>query len=58
MTSKELRAALKRLKMSQGQLAAYVGVTRGAVSHWAQGVRPVPGPVEKLIEIALQGETK
>ena len=53
MTSKELRQALKRLGMSHGQLAAYLGVTTGAVSHWARGVRAIPGPVCKLIEMAL-----
>jgi DNA-binding transcriptional regulator YiaG len=58
MQSKELRAALKRLKMSQGMLAAYAGVTRGAVSHWARGVRPIPGPVVKLIELLLEENAK
>jgi DNA-binding transcriptional regulator YiaG len=57
MTSKELRQALKRLGMSQGQMAAYLGVTRSAVTHWAGGRRPVPGPVAKLVEI-LMGEAK
>ena len=56
MTSKELRQALKRLKMSQGMMAVYLGVTRSAVTHWAGGRRAIPGPVCKLIEILLADE--
>lgn len=59
MTSKELRQALKRLGMSQGQMAAYLGVTRSAVTHWVGGKREIPGPVCKLVEMALsERETK
>ena len=55
---KELRSALKRLGWNQRELAEYLGVSEGAVSMWVNGLRPIPVPVEKLIEIALQGETK
>jgi DNA-binding transcriptional regulator YiaG len=53
MTSKELRAALRRLAMSQADAARYLGVSPGAVSLWMHGRREIPGPVVKLIEMAL-----
>ena len=58
MNRKEMRAALKKLRWNQKELAQHLGVSEGAVSLWINGLRPIPVPVEKLIEIALQGETK
>ena len=60
MTSKELREAIRSLGMTQVQMAAYLRVSEGAVSLWINGLRPIPGPVCKLVEMALseQGETK
>lgn len=54
MTAKELRAAQEALQMTGEQLAAYLGVTGGAVSRWLSGKRPIPGPVAKLINMAVQ----
>ena len=55
MTSKQFRAAIKRLRMSQSQAAAYLRVTEGAVSLWVNGKRPVPGPVAVLLEQRAEG---
>lgn len=58
MTSKDLREAIKRLGMNQSQTAAYLRVSEGAVSRWLSDERPIPGPICKLVEMALseQGE--
>lgn len=50
MTNKQFREALKRQGMSQGQAAVFLRVTPGAVSLWANGKRPIPGPVAVLLE--------
>ena len=50
---RELRRALKTLDWTQRELAQYLGVSEGAVSMWVNGLRPLPGPVCKLIEMAL-----
>ena len=49
----ELLEAIRKLGMDQRQAAAYLRVTEGAVSRWVSGARPIPGPISKLIEIAL-----
>jgi len=54
MTSKELRAALDDLEMDQRQAAGYLRVTEGAVSRWVNGERAIPGPIIKLLEMALE----
>jgi len=53
MTSKQLRRALESLGMDQRQAAAYLRVTEGAVSRWVNDERPIPGPICKLVEMAL-----
>jgi len=53
MTSNELRSALGELGMDQRQLAGYLRVTEGAVSRWVNGEREIPGPICKLVEMAL-----
>lgn len=59
MTGKELRAAIESLGMDQRQIAAYLRVTEGAVSRWVNEERAIPGPICKLVEMALsEGETK
>ena len=39
--------------MDQRQAAGWLRVTEGAVSRWVNGLRPIPGPVVVLIELAL-----
>ena len=53
MTSSQLRQALEDLGMDQRQAAGWLRVTEGAVSRWVHGLRPIPGPVVVLIEMAL-----
>lgn len=54
MTAKELRAALKRLGMTQGQAAKYLGVSTGAVSLWVNGHRRITGPTALAIQLSLE----
>lgn len=44
-----LIALRERLQLSQEQLAEVIGVTRGAVGHWEQGIRPITGPVARVL---------
>ena len=53
MTSKELREALVDLGMDQRQAAGYLRVSEGAVSRWVNAERAIPGPICKLLEMAL-----
>ena len=53
MTPSEFRAAIERMGMDQRQAAGWLRVTEGAVSRWVNGLRPIPGPVVVLIELAL-----
>lgn len=48
MRLKKLR---EYLGYSQRELAHEFQVTSGAIAHWETGVRPIPGPVKKLISI-------
>lgn len=52
--SKRLLRLRKALGMTQRELASEFGVTGGAIHHWEQGIRPIPGPVMKLIELYEQ----
>jgi DNA-binding transcriptional regulator YiaG len=54
MTPTEFRQAIERLGMDQRQAAAWLRVTEGAVSRWAHGLRPIPGPVVVLVSLALE----
>lgn len=40
--------------LTQRGLAEEFKVTPGAIAHWEKGVRRIPGPVERLIEIYEQ----
>lgn len=51
MTADQLKKIRARLGLTQSQLAEKLGVSSKAVQSWEQGWRPVPGPVEKLMEI-------
>ena len=54
MTPAQLRASLSTLGLSQARAAALLGVTTDAVSKWANGKRAIPGPVARLVWLALQ----
>ena len=53
MQASDFRAALLALQMTPKQAAAYLCVTDSAVRRWAHGKRAIPGPICKLIEMAL-----
>lgn len=42
MTTDELRAWRTTLGLSQGQLAALLGVSPGSVANWEQGIHDIP----------------
>jgi transcriptional regulator with XRE-family HTH domain len=52
MTPAALTSTLQRLGLSQAECARLLGVTPGAVTRWAKGNRPVPGPVVRLLAVA------
>jgi len=54
MKRQELKAALKRLGWNQRELAQYLGVSEGAVSMWANGLRPIPGPVVLAVNAKIK----
>ncbi len=49
---------LKRIRelvcLSQREIAKEFGVSAAAIAHWESGVRPIPGPVLRLIELYEQ----
>lgn len=48
-----LRADFKRLGMTNAQVAAHMGVTEGAVSHWLRGFRePSVDVIARLCALA------
>lgn len=49
---KERLARLReRLSLTQREMAKLLNVSNGAVAHWEQGNRTIPGAVIKLMEI-------
>ena len=49
MTPEEFKQARRDLKMTQREMADHLGCSLGAVRHWEQGDRRIPGSVIKLI---------
>lgn len=49
MTGKKLREIRVRCKLDTVELAAFLGVTKGAVSRWENEERAIPSPVERLM---------
>ena len=57
MTPADIRAARKRLSLSQEQLASRMGVSRSLVEKWERGVREISKAHEKLLRLlAMAGE--
>jgi len=52
MTSEELRALLKRARMTQKDAADRCGVTLRTVQNWVSGATPVPAMAEQALIIA------
>jgi DNA-binding transcriptional regulator YiaG len=49
MTAKQLRAALKRLGLSQVAAAAQLGVAPRTMRYWIAGERRIPEPAAILL---------
>ena len=49
MNGKQLQTIRLRCRLTIIDLAAFLGVTKGAVSRWENGDRQIPGPVERLM---------
>lgn len=60
MTSEELKAARRALKLSAEGFARLVGVQSGrTVRRWERGDRDVPGTVERLLDaLAEMGQER
>ena len=54
MTAKQLRAALKRLRLTQVAAAKHLGVAARTVRHWVGGTRQIPEPVAILMRLWLK----
>jgi plasmid maintenance system antidote protein VapI len=54
MTAKQLRAALKRLGLTQVAAANHLGVAPRTVRHWVGGTRGIPEPVAILVRVWLK----
>lgn len=57
MTPKQLRALRKRLGLTQGQLAAKIGVREHTVYRWEAGIHPIMPHTEAVIRM-VQKDTK
>lgn len=55
MTPELFKTIRLRHGLSMDQVAVYIGVTKGAVSRWEAGLRPIPLPVEKLMRLLDEG---
>lgn len=53
MDKNKLRAARKSLGLTQGQLAAVLGVRQATVSDWERGIHSPDGPAARLIALYL-----
>ena len=52
-------AAIRRKHdLTMDQLAAYLGLTKAAVSRYESGSRPIPGPVARLMRLLDEGGEK
>jgi DNA-binding transcriptional regulator YiaG len=55
MTADEIRLALMRLDMTQGALAALVGVDPRTVRAWIAGARPMPLAAAIVLRLLARG---
>jgi DNA-binding transcriptional regulator YiaG len=57
MTGEELRSLRKRLRLTQWQLAAALGVSLGQLGNWERGRQRQsgrPAPIPRVVELAIQ----
>jgi transcriptional regulator with XRE-family HTH domain len=53
VTPRQLRAALKRLRLSQSEAARRLGVEQSTIYRWLAGERRIPGPVDAAVRCWL-----
>ena len=58
MTAAEVRRVRVRLRLTQAQLAAKLGVHEMTVSRWERGTGQVPAPVARLIRFVAASAPK
>jgi transcriptional regulator with XRE-family HTH domain len=51
MTAEELKALRIRLGMTQEELAQKIGVARNTITRWEIGLRHIPEPVARLVQL-------
>ena len=54
VTPRQLRAALKRLRLSQSEAARRLGVQQSTMYRWLAGERKIPGPVVAALKCWLE----
>lgn len=54
MGPKQLRATLRKLDMTQMELARRLGVDGRTVRRWLAGAAPIPGPVRAALQCMAQ----
>ena len=58
MTGQQLQTIRLRCRLTIIDLAAFLGVTKGAVSRWESDERKIPGPVERLMLLLDESDGK
>lgn len=54
MTTEEIKASMKRQRITRQELAEKLGVSKGTVNNWLCGADPIPFAKLQLIEQLLQ----
>lgn len=58
MMPRDLRAALKRLQLSQSEAARRLGVQQSTMYRWLAGERIIPGPAIAAVSCWLEQATQ
>lgn len=53
MTSKQYRAMLEALALTQGDAAEFLGVSIRTSNGWANNTTPIPVAVDKLLRLSV-----
>jgi DNA-binding transcriptional regulator YiaG len=54
MTAAQFRAVLKRLGLSQGKAAEFLGVSLRTAHGYANGEHPIPEAIAKLLRLIVR----
>jgi DNA-binding transcriptional regulator YiaG len=58
VTGAELRKLRERLKLTQAELAAWMGTTTASVSRWESGDRKISELVSRYLRLLVQTQGK